>query len=186
MYTMSGKRDYYQVLGVSRDATESEIKRAFRSLARRYHPDKNPDDAEAETKFKQVQEAYAVLSNTDQRRKYDMFGHDQPGGSPFGPGGFEGINISIDDLFGGGIESIFSQIFSGGRVRRRSRGTDLLVNHEISFQTVFDGSEESIEIDALKNCEDCKGSGSRTPEGVRECPSCDGSCLLYTSPSPRD
>ena len=174
MFTMSGKRDYYQVLGVSRDATESEIKRAFRSLARRYHPDKNPDDAEAETKFKQVQEAYAVLSNTDQRRKYDMFGHDQPGGSPFGPGGFEGINISIDDLFGGGIESIFSQIFSGGRVRRRSRGTDLLVNHEISFQTVFDGSEESIEIDALKNCEDCKGSGSRTPEGVRECPSCDG------------
>ena len=131
MFTMSGKRDYYQVLGVSRDATESEIKRAFRSLARRYHPDKNPDDAEAETKFKQVQEAYAVLSNTDQRRKYDMFGHDQPGGSPFGPGGFEGINISIDDLFGGGIESIFSQIFSGGRVRRRSRGTDLLVNHEI-------------------------------------------------------
>ena len=174
MFTMSGKRDYYQVLGVSRDATESEIKRAFRSLARRYHPDKNPDDAEAETKFKQVQEAYAVLSNTDQRRKYDMFGHDQPGGSPFGPGGFEGINISIDDLFGGGIESIFSQIFSGGRVRRRSRGTDLLVNHEIPFQTVFDGSEESIEIDALKNCEDCKGSGSRTPEGVRECPSCDG------------
>ena len=117
MFTMSGKRDYYQVLGVSRDATESEIKRAFRSLARRYHPDKNPDDAEAETKFKQVQEAYAVLSNADQRRKYDMFGHDQPGGSPFGPGGFEGINISIDDLFGGGIESVFSQIFSGGRVR---------------------------------------------------------------------
>ena len=109
---MSVKRDYYEVLGVSRDSTESEIKRAFRSLARKYHPDKNPDDKEAETKFKEVQEAYAVLSNLDERRKYDMFGHDQPGGSPFGPGGFQGVNISIDDLFGGGIVSIFSQIFS--------------------------------------------------------------------------
>ena len=90
---MSGKRDYYEVLEVSKDATDSEIKRSFRSLARRFHPDKNPDDAEAETKFKEVQEAYAVLSNPDERKKYDMFGHDQPGGSPFGPGGFQGVNI---------------------------------------------------------------------------------------------
>ena len=172
--TMSGKRDYYEVLEVSKDATDSEIKRSFRSLARRFHPDKNPDDAEAETKFKEVQEAYAVLSNPDERKKYDMFGHDQPGGSPFGPGGFQGVNISIDDLFGGGIESIFSQIFSGGRPRRRSRGTDLLVNHEVTFQTVFDGAEESIEIDVLKTCEECEGFGSPTPEGVRECPTCDG------------
>ena len=109
-----------------------------------------------------MQEAYAVLSNPDERKKYDMFGHDQPGGSPFGPGGFQGVNISIDDLFGGGIESIFSQIFSGGRTRRRSRGTDLLVNHEVTFQTVFDGAEESIEIDVLKTCEECEGSGSPT------------------------
>lgn len=172
--TMSGKRDYYKVLGVSRDATESEIKRAFRTLARRHHPDKNPDDTDAETKFKEVQEAYAVLSNPDQRRKYDTFGHEQPGGSPFGPGGFQGVNITIDDLFGGGIESIFSQIFSGGGVRRKRRGTDLLVNHEVSFQVVFDGSDESIEIDVLKSCEDCEGTGSPSPEGARECPTCDG------------
>ncbi len=105
---MSGKRDYYEVLEVSKDATDSEIKRSFRSLARRFHPDKNPDDAEAETKFKEVQEAYAVLSNPDERKKYDMFGHDQPGGSPFGPGGFQGVNISIDDLFGGGELRVFS------------------------------------------------------------------------------
>ncbi|MFL2493512.1 MAG: molecular chaperone DnaJ [Candidatus Thalassarchaeum sp.] len=171
---MSGKRDYYEVLGVSRDATESDIKRAFRSLARKYHPDKNPDDTEAETKFKEVQEAYAVLSNSDQRRKYDTFGHDQPEGSPFGPGGFQGVNISIDDLFGGGIEGIFSQIFSGGGVRRRNRGTDLLYSHEVPFQTVFDGSEESIEFEVLRACEECDGSGSATAEGVRECPTCDG------------
>ena len=172
--TMSVKRDYYEVLGVSRDSTESEIKRAFRSLARKYHPDKNPDDKEAETKFKEVQEAYAVLSNLDERRKYDMFGHDQPGGSPFGPGGFQGVNISIDDLFGGGIESIFSQIFSGGGIRRRSRGKDLLYSHQVPFQTVFEGSDESIEFEALRSCEECKGTGSPTPEGVRECPTCDG------------
>ena len=171
---MSGKRDYYEVLEISKDATDSEIKRAFRSLARRYHPDKNPDDSEAETKFKQVQEAYAVLSNPAERKKYDMFGHEQPGGSPFGPGGFQGVNISIDDLFGGGIESIFSQIFSGGGPRRRSRGTDLLVNHEVPFQTVFDGAEQSMEIDVLKICDECDGRGSPTPEGVRECPTCDG------------
>ena len=79
---MSAKRDYYEVLEISKGATDSEIKRAFRSLARRYHPDKNPDDSEAETKFKEVQEAYAVLSNPDERKKYDMFGHEQPGGSP--------------------------------------------------------------------------------------------------------
>jgi molecular chaperone DnaJ len=117
---MAGKRDYYEVLGVTRGATGSEIKRAFRSLARKHHPDKNPDDPESEKRFKEVQEAYAVLTNPEERRKYDTFGHEQPGGSPFGPSGFQGVNISIDDLFGGGFESIFSQIFSGGRSTRRS------------------------------------------------------------------
>ncbi|MCK5867851.1 MAG: DnaJ domain-containing protein, partial [Candidatus Thalassarchaeum sp.] len=84
---MAGKRDYYDVLGVSKDATDTEIKKAFRSLARQHHPDKNPGDDESEKRFKEVQEAYAVLSDMDERRKYDIFGHDQPGGSPFGPGG---------------------------------------------------------------------------------------------------
>ena len=98
---MAEKRDYYEVLGVGKDASESDLKKAFRSLARKYHPDKNPEDSEAEHLFKEVQEAYAVLSNPDQRRQYDMFGHDSPGGSPFGPGGFEGDNINLDDLFSG-------------------------------------------------------------------------------------
>ena len=94
---MAEKRDYYEVLGVGKDASDADLKKAFRSLARKHHPDKNPDDSEAEHLFKEVQEAYAVLSNPEQRRQYDMFGHDSPGGSPFGPGGFEGVNINLDD-----------------------------------------------------------------------------------------
>ena len=171
---MVGKRDYYEVLGVARDATDSEIKRSFRSLAREHHPDKNPDDPESERRFKEVQEAYAVLSDPEERRKYDTFGHEQPGGSPFGPSGFQGVNISIDDLFGGGFESIFSQIFSGGRTTRRNRGRDLLMDHEVPFQAAMDGHEDEIEIDVLRACEQCNGSGSASSEGVRECPACDG------------
>ena len=171
---MVGKRDYYEVLGVARDATDSEIKRSFRSLAREHHPDKNPDDPESERRFKEVQEAYAVLSDREERRKYDTFGHELPGGSPFGPSGFQGVNISIDDLFGGGFESIFSQIFSGGRTTRRNRGRDLLMDHEVPFQAAMDGHEDEIEIDVLRACEQCNGSGSESSEGVRECPACDG------------
>ena len=95
---MSQKRDYYEVLGVSRKASDTELKKAFRSMARKFHPDKNPDDAEAESRFKEVQEAYAILSNAEERRKYDMFGHERPGGSPWGSGGFQGVNISFDDI----------------------------------------------------------------------------------------
>ena len=110
---MPNKRDYYEVLEIQRGASESEIKNAFRSLARKYHPDKNHNDHDAESKFKEIQEAYAILSNPDERRKYDMFGHDRPGGSPFGTGGFQGVDISFDDLFGGGFDSIFIQFFGG-------------------------------------------------------------------------
>ncbi len=174
---MSGKRDYYEILGIKKNSTASEIKNAFRSLARKYHPDKNPGDSESEVKFKEVQEAYAVLSDPAEKRKYDTYGHNRPGGSPFGPGGFEGVNISIEDLFGGGFESVFGSIFgSAGRSRRtkRQRGADLLIRHSVPFQAVMDGSEESLEFEVLKTCKDCNGIGSSTPEGVRECPACDG------------
>ena len=90
---MSGKRDYYEILGIDRNSNASEIKNAFRSLARKYHPDKNQGDSESEIKFKEVQEAYAVLSVPNEKKKYDTYGHNRPGGSPFGPGGFEGVNI---------------------------------------------------------------------------------------------
>ena len=174
---MSGKRDYYEILEITRNSNASEIKNAFRSLARKYHPDKNQGDPESEVKFKEVQEAYAVLSDPNEKRKYDTYGHNRPGGSPFGPRGFEGVNISIEDLFGGGFESVFGSIFgSGGRNRRakRQRGSDLLVRHSVDFQAVMDGCEQSIEFDVLKTCKNCHGLGSSTPEGVRECPACDG------------
>ena len=170
---MASKRDYYSILGVDKDASEDQIKQSFRSLARKYHPDKNPNDAEAETKFKEIQEAYAILSNPEERRKYDVFGHERPGGSPFGSSGFQGVDISFDDLFGGGFESIFSQFF-GGHQSDRTRGSDLLVRHSVPFQASMDGLEDEIEIEALKGCDSCNGSGSAKEDGSRECPSCDG------------
>ena len=170
---MPEKRDYYEVLGIDKAATDSDIKKAFRSLARKFHPDKNPDEPEAEMKFKELQEAYTILSNPEERRKYDMFGHNRPGGSPFGPRGFQGVNINFDDLFGGGFESIFSQFF-GDSASSSSRGSDLLVRHSVPFQAVMDGMDDELEIDVLRDCAGCGGSGSNSDDGARPCPSCDG------------
>ena len=170
---MSGKRDYYEVLGIAKDASEDQIKQSFRSLARKYHPDKNPDDSEAESMFKEIQEAYAILSNPEERRKYDVFGHERPGGSPFGSRGFQGVDINFDDLFGGGFESIFSQFF-GSHQQDRSHGSDLLVRHSVPFQAAMDGMDDDIEIEVLKNCSSCDGSGSKIEGGSRTCPSCEG------------
>ena len=173
---MSVKRDYYEVLDIKRDASQSEIKKSFRSLARKFHPDKNPNDPESELKFKEVQEAYAILSNPSEKRKYDTYGHNGPGGSPFGAGGFQGVNISVEDLFGGGFESVFSSIFGSSSPRRnkRQRGSDLLVSHSIPFEALMNGCEESLEFEVLKTCNDCNGLGSKNMDDVRECPACDG------------
>ena len=171
---MADKRDYYEVLGVSKDATEAELKKVFRALARKFHPDKNPDDAESEQLFKEVQEAYAVLSNPEQRRQYDMFGHDSPGGSPFGPGGFQGVNINLDDLFSGGFESIFSGMFGGGRTSRGRRGNDVLLRHSISLEQVFDEAEIEISAKLSIACESCDGTGAQSPEDLQQCSTCDG------------
>jgi molecular chaperone DnaJ len=175
------KRDYYEVLDLEKDATAEVIKKSFRSLARRHHPDKNPDDPDAETRFKEVQEAYAVLSDTEQRQRYDMFGHDQPGGGPFGNAGFEGFNISIEDLFGGGFDSLFSQMFggsgAGGRGRgrqRRQRGEDVLARKAVPFEAAFDGSEHEVDVELMAECEGCDGLGAASADGIRTCPTCDG------------
>ncbi len=175
------KRDYYDVLNLQKDATPEAIKKSFRSLARRHHPDKNPDDPDAESRFKEVQEAYAVLSDTEQRQRYDMFGHDQPGGGPFGNAGFEGFNISVEDLFGGGFESLFSQMFSGGGVggrgrgaQRRQRGEDVLVRKDVPFEAAFDGSEHEVDVELMAECKGCDGRGAASEDGIRTCPTCDG------------
>ena len=170
---MVAKREYYEILELEKDATEQEIKKSFRKLARKYHPDKNPDNPEAEKKFKEMQEAYAILSNPEERRKYDMFGHNRPDGSPFGPGGFQGVDISFDEIFGGGFDSIFSQFF-GSSQKRNTAGSDLLYHHSVPFITAMNGSDEEIEIDVDKKCISCDGNGSSSIDGSRICPSCDG------------
>ena len=167
---MSDKRDYYEVLGVAKEADAADLKKAFRSLARKYHPDKN-DAPDADEKFKEIQEAYAVLSDKDKRRNYDRFGHNSPGGSPFGPGGFQGFNINLDDILGG---DFFSSMF-GGRSSRSSRqqGNDILIRHEIDLVSVLDGGKEELEIDLPATCSDCEGTGAK--DGVTtQCDECDG------------
>ena len=168
---MSDKRDYYEVLGVSKDADEKDLKKAFRSLARKYHPDKN-DAPDADEKFKEIQEAYAVLSDSEKRRSYDRFGHNSPGGSPFGPGGFQGFNINLDDILGG---DFFSNFFGGGGRRRspQSQGNDILVRHEVSLKAVLDGNKDEMELDLPAKCDDCEGTGAK--DGVTsQCVECDG------------
>jgi molecular chaperone DnaJ len=168
------KRDYYEVLGVSRTATAQELKSAFRKLAIQCHPDKNPGDKHAEEKFKECSEAYEILADPDKRAKYDRFGHQAPGG--FGPspfeGGFSGGNIN--DIFG----DIFGEIF-GQRARQqrggRSRGSDLRYNLEVSFTEAAFGSEAKVRIPRHKQCATCHGLGSKPGTQAKTCPTCQGS-----------
>lgn len=164
------KRDYYEVLGVSRDASEQDLKKAYRKLALKYHPDKNPDDKEAEEQFKAANEAYEVLSNPDKRAHYDRFGHNMPSGMPPGGDPFGGINDIFGDLFG--------EMFGGrGRSRGgggRRRGPDLRYNLELSFEEAAFGTTTTIRIPRHKRCETCKGSGAKKGTSPRFCQTCAG------------
>jgi molecular chaperone DnaJ len=169
------KRDYYEVLEVSRTATEQEIKSSYRKLALKYHPDRNPGDKASEDKFKEAAEAYAVLIDTDKRHMYDRFGHAGLGGAAtggFDPNtftGFEDILGGLGDIFG------FGDVFGGGR--RRSgpqRGADLRYDLEISFQEAAKGTEASIQIPRQAACESCGGSGAAPGSQPVTCPQCQG------------
>ena len=168
---MSDKRDYYEVLGVEKNASEGDLKNAFRSLARKYHPDRSTEDG-AEDKFKEIQEAYAVLSDQEKRAQYDRFGHNGPGGSPFGGfGGGGGFNINLEDILGG---DFFSSMFGGGGERSsRRRGNDIRIRHTVSLQDIYSGSSEEVELELPTPCDACDGTGAEGGE-TQTCPDCNG------------
>jgi molecular chaperone DnaJ len=180
------KRDYYEVLTVERNANGDEIKKAYRRLAVKFHPDKNPDDNTAEDKFKELGEAYEVLSNADKRSAYDRFGHQafsQGGGAGgFGGGGTHDPFEVFREVFGGGgrgggiFGSIFEEAFQqeGGERGGRGRGADLRYDMRITFQEAARGVEKEIEISKLQTCDTCSGSGAEPGSKVTTCPTCGG------------
>lgn len=167
------KRDYYEVLGVERSVDDKALKSAYRKLALKYHPDQNPGDAEAEARFKEVGEAYAVLSDADKRAAYDRFGHAAfENGSGGGGGPFGGADPS--DIF----ENIFSQVFGGGMGGRRrggpQRGSDLRYDLEISLEEAFAGKDARINVPSNVDCDSCGGSGAEPGTHAETCPTCGG------------
>lgn len=177
---MANKRDYYEVLGVQKGAAESEIKSAFRKLAMKYHPDKNPGNKEAEEKFKEINEAYAVLSDADKKSKYDKYGHagvdPNAGFGGAGFGGFDGAGFAgmedIFDMFGG----MFGGGFSGGRRRRNApmKGRDLQQELTIEFTEAAFGVKKEIQLTKYVSCEKCGGSGAAPGANKKTCPHCNG------------
>jgi len=175
------KRDYYEVLGVDKNADEGTIKKAYRKLAMQYHPDKNPDNKEAEEKFKEASEAYEVLSDKDKKQLYDQYGHAGVE-SQFGAGGFSWENFThrgdLNDIFGDGFSSIFETLFGGGFGGRSSgrasnRGEDLQIELSLTLKEIATGTEKKIKIGTKEACDKCGGSGSADSQ-VETCSQCRG------------
>ena len=180
---MADKRDYYEVLGVSKSATPDEIKKAYRQLAKKYHPDLNPDNKEAEAKFKEANEAYEILSDSDKKEKYDRFGFagvdpsygaGQGGGGFGGFGGFDGgMDFDLGDLFG----SFFGG-FGGGGGRSNPnaprRGSDIQTNIYITFEEAAKGCKKNVEFQKIEICDECSGSGAAKGSSPQTCPDCNG------------
>ncbi len=168
---LMSKRDYYEVLGVSRDTADRDIKKAYRRMAMKYHPDRNPGDAESEDKFKEVNEAYEVLSDAQKKAAYDQYGH---AGVEQGAGGHGGFDGGFSDIFG----DVFGDIFGGGGGgRRRSsvqRGADLRYNLDLSLEDAVRGVEKSIRVPTLVGCEPCNGSGAKPGTSAKVCGTCGG------------
>ncbi len=169
------KRDYYEVLGVARNASEADVKKAFKRLAMKCHPDRNPGDSEAENKFKEGKEAYDVLANAQKRAAYDQFGHaGVDGGAGFAAGAGAAGGFSFSDIFG----DVFSDIFSGGGGSRGAgrayRGADLRYNLELNLEEAVSGTTVKIRVPTLVVCAECGGSGARKGSGPTTCSTCGG------------
>ena len=182
------KRDYYEVLGVGRDADEAAIKKAYRALAKKYHPDMNPGDKEAEKKFKEASEAYAVLSDPDKRRQYDQFGHAAFEGGAGGAGGFGGFDFNgadFSDIFG----DIFGDLFGGSRRGGRAnngpmKGANIRKSIRITFEEAVFGCEKELDLILKDPCDDCHGTGAKPGTSPETCPKCGGrGQVVYTSQS---
>ncbi len=168
------KRDYYEILGVSKSAEQAEIKKAYRRLANKHHPDKNPDDESAEAKFKEAKEAYEVISDKDKRARYDQFGHAGVDGSA-GGGGYHGGGADFSDIFGDVFGDIFGGGGGGGRGRSRAtRGSDLQYNLELSLEDAVRGTSVKIDIPTWIECEPCDGSGAKKGTAPSTCGTCNG------------
>ena len=178
------KRDYYEILEVSRTASHDEIKKAYRQAALKYHPDRNPNNKEAEEKFKEAAEAYEVLSDEDKRRRYDQFGHEglRPGADFRGFHDINDIFSTFSDIFGGGVGGgMFEEVFTGGRSRGRSRqqvgnpGSDLKIRLRLTLEEIASGVEKKLKVKRWKTCDTCGGSGARSGSAKVTCPVCHGS-----------
>ena len=185
---MADKRDYYEVLGVARDADDAALKKAYRVLAKKYHPDINPGDAEAEAKFKEASEAYAVLSDPEKRKQYDQFGHAAFDGGAGGGGGFGGFEFNMNDM-GDIFGDIFGDFFGGGRTGRKAsngpmRGANVRAAVRITFEEAVFGAEKEIELNLKETCTKCNGSGAKAGTSRQNCTKCNGKGqIVYTQQS---
>lgn len=173
------KRDYYEVLGVSKDASENEIKKAYRNMAMKYHPDRNSDDPEAEKKFKEASEAYEVLGDSEKRQQYDRFGHQGVnGGSGFGGRGTGFEDIGFEDIFSRFSDIFGSEFGGGGRSRSRrstgQQGSDMKLRIELSLEEIAFGTEKKLKVKKYIKCDECNGTGAETEEDFETCGTCNG------------
>lgn len=179
---MAQKRDFYEILGVDKNAAADDIKKAYRKMAIKYHPDKNPNDPSAEEKFKEAAEAYEVLSDPNKRQRYDQFGHQGLGGAA-GGGNYGGGNMSMDDIFSQfgdifGEGSPFGSFFGGGgggQQRRVRKGSDLRIKLKLNLEEVANGVEKKIKVKRHTTCNSCGGNGSKNGTALKTCTSCNGS-----------